>query len=87
MCCDGYCGPDDGENCVGCMELDLRVRGLPKGYLVNTAGNIAKIDNNLVYCGCIVSMGKTMSMCTSKSQCFPCRNLSKTMDRYKRLYA
>ena len=23
-CCDGECGPDNGENCDACMELDVK---------------------------------------------------------------
>lgn len=22
-CCDGYCGPTNGENCIDCMRLDM----------------------------------------------------------------
>ena len=23
MCCNGYCGPDNGCNCSACMKLDI----------------------------------------------------------------
>ena len=29
------CGVRSGYNCKACMKLDLKVRGLPKGWLVN----------------------------------------------------
>lgn len=37
-CCDGNCGPSNGENCDECMAADLKRYNLPKGYLVNTDG-------------------------------------------------
>jgi len=52
-CCDGYCGPVDGCNCSGCMELDLKLRKLPKGWLVNSDGfpSTKCLDNGVFYCG------------------------------------
>ena len=38
QCCNGYCGPDRGCNCVPCMRLDLQKRKLPTGFLVNKEG-------------------------------------------------
>lgn len=37
-CCDGTCGPTNGENCVECMRLDQQKRNLQKGHLVNSSG-------------------------------------------------
>jgi hypothetical protein len=42
-CCDGGCGPDNGENCDACMELDVKRWKLDKGYLVNTAGFVCQV--------------------------------------------
>lgn len=42
-CCDGGCGPDNGENCDACMELDVKRWKLDKGYLINTAGYICQV--------------------------------------------
>lgn len=52
-CCNGSCGPDNGCNCSGCMELDIKSRGLPKGWLVNREGYASKksIENGRFYCG------------------------------------
>jgi len=51
-CCDGYCGLHSGCNCSGCMELDLKFRCLPSGWLVNRDGHAAKLSElNLFYCG------------------------------------
>jgi hypothetical protein len=38
-CCNGFCGPNNGENCIECMKMDILKHGLSKGYLVNTDGN------------------------------------------------
>jgi len=41
------------QNCSGCMELDIRNRNLPKGWLVNIEGFPAKQspNNERFYCG------------------------------------
>lgn len=39
-CCNGSCGPTNGENCLRCMRLDLIRFGLPKGHLLNGKGSI-----------------------------------------------
>ena len=39
-CCNGYCGPTNGENCFECMKLDMMRFGLSKGYLVNSEGRV-----------------------------------------------
>lgn len=46
-CCDGHCGPDNGENCDACMELDVKRWNLSKGYLINTAGYACRVVNQL----------------------------------------
>jgi len=38
------CGPSYGCNCLACMELDLQIRTLPKGSLVNRIGNVSCRD-------------------------------------------
>jgi hypothetical protein len=52
-CCDGNCGPTNGDNCIDCMELDIKMRNLPKGYLLNSEGSICKVDlkSETVCCG------------------------------------
>jgi hypothetical protein len=51
-CCDGYCGPESGCNCSGCIELDIKARNLPKGWLVNREGFVCrKGEQNRFYCG------------------------------------
>lgn len=46
------CGPVDYCNCVNCMQLDLESRRLPKGYLVNREGAVARIGpTGVFYCG------------------------------------
>jgi hypothetical protein len=42
-CCDGGCGPDNGENCDACMQLDVQRWKLDKGYLVNTGGFVCQV--------------------------------------------
>lgn len=52
-CCGGVCGPFEGCNCAGCMELDVKARKLPRGYLVNGEGRICRrYENGTVFCGC-----------------------------------
>ena len=41
-CCDGRCGPTNGENCNACMELDVKRFRLDPGFLVNPEGMICK---------------------------------------------
>lgn len=48
QCCDGHCGSDNGCNCLSCMKLDIKTRGLPKGYLVNREGRIARRGVNTI---------------------------------------
>lgn len=52
-CCDGYCGPTNGCNCLACMKLDIQARKLPPGYLVNRNGFVARRspETGLFYCG------------------------------------
>jgi hypothetical protein len=59
-CCDGYCGPDNGCNCLSCMKLDIASRQLQKGYLVNKEGRIARPSPSTqqFYCGSRVLVGK-----------------------------
>ncbi|CAG9321230.1 unnamed protein product [Blepharisma stoltei] len=58
VCCNGFCGPNSGCNCASCMTLDIQARRLPKGYLVNSKGMIAKIGTTgKIYCGCQVMKG------------------------------
>jgi hypothetical protein len=43
---------DSGCNCASCMKLDIEMKKLPKGYLVNSEGVISrKGDTNSFYCG------------------------------------
>lgn len=44
MCCNGKCGPTNGENCLRCMTLDTHRKGLTKGYLVNGLGSVCWKD-------------------------------------------
>ena len=50
-CCNGFCGPTNGENCLECMKLDLERRGLKKGLLVNARGNVCWKVGDLWQCG------------------------------------
>lgn len=79
-CCDGVCGPDNGCNCESCMRLDIEARALPKGYLVNKQGRIARAgEGNMWYCGAKVirRMLRSDEWCgpTNGPQCSACREL------------
>ena len=51
-CCNGFCGPIKGCNCMNCMKLDIQTRNLTKGWLVNQDGVKAKKGmTGLFYCG------------------------------------
>lgn len=78
-CCDGKCGKDNGCNCVDCMILDIKARGLPKGYLVNSSGNICtKSINGKFFCMCLEESGR----CGQDIQCQSCKRMDKTCERY-----
>lgn len=79
-CCDGNCGLENGENCLGCMELDVKMRSLPRGYLVNSRGlicrvNVGKSFLNIgrleIYCGGEKSEFEA-DPCTKMKPCFNC---------------
>ena len=80
-CCDGYCGTDTGCNCRACMQLDLKARLLPKGYLVNKDGKIVRRgEGGLFYCGAKVLVGvrNCDGWCgpTNGPQCNSCRTIT-----------
>ena len=65
-CCNGSCGPTNGCNCAPCMQLDIKMRQLPKGYFVNSDGYTARRginsshgsgDRSRFYCGRKVMAG------------------------------
>ena len=56
-CCDNYCGLSTGCNCSACMELDIKARNLPRGWLVNKQGFVARKSGRLFYCGRLVLEG------------------------------
>ena len=57
-CCNGYCGPTNGCNCSSCMQLDIK--GLPRGTLVNRHGSTSSRSNETgqLYCGMKVMVGE-----------------------------
>jgi hypothetical protein len=82
-CCDGNCGPDNGENCDACMELDVKKWNLAKTYLVNTAGYVCQVLRVLgtpkVTCfritgfrGTSLFGNKEIVVCKAGSPCPPC---------------
>ncbi|XP_057306330.1 E3 ubiquitin-protein ligase NRDP1-like [Hydractinia symbiolongicarpus] len=58
-CCDAHCGPTNGCNCSGCMELDIAARQLPRHWYVNRQGATARRskENGRMYCGRRVLVG------------------------------
>ena len=86
-CCNGSCGPTNGENCLACMELDVKLRNLPKGSLVNSGGVMARVDyeERLAYCGVHLPGIISAKRCLKGSPCQLCSNLMKSMQRYKTL--
>ncbi|EAR88377.1 hypothetical protein TTHERM_00812940 (macronuclear) [Tetrahymena thermophila SB210] len=53
-CCSG-CGPHDGDNCLPCMILDVSIRNLPKGYLVNKYGANSILKDKVFSCGRLIA--------------------------------
>ena len=92
-CCNdqgrnGACGPHSGCNCLECMELDVRARRLPRGYLVNGDGMIAKLaEDGQFYCNRLFQFEQIggVTKCVSDSACLRCIILSQTQARYKDL--
>lgn len=84
-CCNGSCGPTNGCNCSHCMELDIKLRQLPKGYLVNTDGVISVYDKekNTFWCNRIKEPGE--ERCVAKAPCPGCIRLRENKARYERL--
>ena len=56
-CCNGLCGISNGCNCSSCMQLDLKGRSMPKGWLVNRDGYAARKSGKKYYCGRNVMVG------------------------------
>jgi hypothetical protein len=82
-CCNGHCGPTNGENCVECMKLDIQKFGLPKGYLVNTAGMVCYLRGNDWVCG--VKLFYEQGQCSEGNTCRQCANMKKNIKRYHHL--
>ena len=80
-CCNGKCGPTNGENCVKCMHLDMVRKGLPKGYLVNAKGDVSWRDSNDHFC-CGSMYSAEQKTCGKEGYCNWCRNLQGTAKRY-----
>lgn len=95
-CCDQQCGPDNGCNCLACMKLDIKMRRLPPGYLVNRSGFVARKSSatGLFYCGrrVLVNVPLTDGYCgpTNGPNCEACKTLdveTKSGGRYASLIA
>ena len=92
VCCNGICGPSSSCNCSFCMELDIKGRSLPKGWLVNSSGFNARKHNahGIFYCGRKVLDG--VANCdgycgpTNGPNCDDCKKLDRmSTNRYSRL--
>ncbi|KAL0227431.1 hypothetical protein RCL1_003575 [Eukaryota sp. TZLM3-RCL] len=88
-CCDGYCGPRYGCNCLECMKLDLRSTQVPLGFLINREGRVAGRTGtgryqNRVYCGAgVLTDPMTDGHCgpTDRPQCRACKKLESQWNR------
>lgn len=82
-CCNGYCGPTNGENCSECMKLDILRLRLPKGYLVNSEGHVCwKVGTNFM---CNTMNYYHEGICKEGSPCRPCHNMTQNIQRYAHL--
>lgn len=89
---ESECGPLQGSNCRKCQQLDVAARDLPKGFLVNSEGRIARLgaDRTNWYCGAGVLQGveNCDGYCgpTNGPNCASCRDLqSLAQSRYRKL--
>lgn len=90
QCCGNRCGPRTGCNCISCMELDLKIRGIRicKGYLVNPEGYLALRKNDgKFYCGRLIDLPPNEYFCQPNSgkQCFACNSLDSNSKYYASL--
>jgi hypothetical protein len=85
-CCNGFCGPTNGENCPKCMKLDLIRLGLPFGYLVNGKGDICWKDSKGHFTCNALYYAPDMRTCGEESSyCKFCRNTTISQERYRDL--
>jgi len=77
------CGPISGCNCKSCMKLDLQIRNLPKGFLVNSEGVISQFfPKEAKYaCGRLLNAFHG-TKCLPTEQCFQCNILNMVSGRY-----
>ncbi|KAI8799965.1 hypothetical protein BJ742DRAFT_745669 [Cladochytrium replicatum] len=86
-CKGGICGPTNGCNCLPCMELDIKIRRLPPGFLVNRGGAPCRLQAQsatqflLSFVGCNPTWycGRTMpeirAKCTPSKPCDDCSHM------------
>ena len=83
QCCNRQCGPDNGCNCIGCQQLDIKARGLTKGYYVNAQGALSFRDEAKKSFFCLRTVrktrGKTSIVCDGNPnlRCRSCMALNK----------
>ena len=87
-CCNGYCGPETGCNCIECMRMDVESRGLPPkdGWLVNQDGKSAFFDNEKGF-RCVDEKYGPVSKVYDPTvpYCNACQHLSRAFWRYNPL--
>jgi hypothetical protein len=59
------------------MKLDIRRLGLPKGYLLNSFGQICYKKGDDYVCG--------TNNCEERNACRSCRNMKTNIQRYQNL--
>lgn len=59
------------------MKLDIKRLGLPKGYLLNSLGQICYKKGNDYVCG--------TGHCEEANSCLSCRNMKRNIKRYQNL--
>ena len=75
-------------NCCSCMKLDLEIRNLPKGFLVNGDGIIAQYQEKFetFICGKEL-LDDCTSRCSYRRLCDACKTLNKVKKLYSQLFA
>lgn len=73
-CYNEICGPNSGCNCTSCMKLDIKIKGLPPGVLVNNIGRVAVRDENGHFF-CRTSSGGNPICGTNGLGCDSCKKL------------
>eukprot|EP00826_Nyctotherus_ovalis_P017404 TRINITY_DN15125_c0_g1_i21.p1 TRINITY_DN15125_c0_g1~~TRINITY_DN15125_c0_g1_i21.p1 ORF type:complete len:248 (+),score=28.38 TRINITY_DN15125_c0_g1_i21:30-746(+) len=79
------CNRGDDYNCVDCMRLDMKLRSLPKGYLVNFDGTISRYSTTKKAFCCNRKVINGKPACGNGYYCISCEQLLIHKEKYETL--